>query len=110
VWCCSLVRGPSDFFIIIFASASHHQFGKNMTVVWLFSPCHVYVAESNLNLTGTEVLISFWLVNGYWLDSWDVGVWVPVVATLFSSPRRPNQFCCSHSLLSNRYKGTRSSG
>jgi hypothetical protein len=45
------------------------------------------------------------IATGYGLDDRGVGVRVPTGSRIFSSPRRPNQFCCSPSLLSNEYRG-----
>jgi hypothetical protein len=43
--------------------------------------------------------------TGYGLDDRGVRVRVPVRASIFSSPRRPDRFCSPPSLLSNGYRG-----
>jgi hypothetical protein len=46
-----------------------------------------------------------YIATGYGPDDRGVGVRVPVGSRIFSSPRRPGQFWCSLSLLSNGYRG-----
>jgi hypothetical protein len=41
---------------------------------------------------------------GYELDDRGVGVRVPVVSRIFSSPRRPDRFCGPPNLLSDAYR------
>jgi hypothetical protein len=45
------------------------------------------------------------IATGHGLDGRGVGVWFPVGAQLFSSPRRPDQFWGPPSLLANGYRG-----
>jgi hypothetical protein len=45
------------------------------------------------------------IATSYWLGDRGVGVQVPVVSRIFSSPRRPDRLWAPPSLLSNGYRG-----
>jgi hypothetical protein len=45
------------------------------------------------------------IATGYWLDDWEVGVWVPVVSRIFTSPCCPDRLWGPPNLLYNGYRG-----
>jgi hypothetical protein len=45
------------------------------------------------------------IATGCGLDGREVGVWFPILAGFFSSPRRPDRLCGPPSLLFNGYRG-----
>jgi hypothetical protein len=50
------------------------------------------------------------IVTGYWLDDRGIGVRVPVVPRIFTSPYRPDRYWSPPSLLSNGYRRVKRQG
>jgi hypothetical protein len=61
-----------------------------------------------MNLRSRDSVVD--IATSYGLDDREVGIRVPVVSRIFSSPRRPDRFWGPANLLSNGYRGVKQPG